>query len=50
MNNGVWITVIDMVLDTLRTMAMFWLLKMSVAVATESGLKVPGLFDLVMTA
>lgn len=47
---NVWVTVVDMTLDTLRTMAMFWLIKMAVALAKDSGVPLPGLEQIVMAA
>jgi len=48
--NNVWNTVVDMTLDTLRTMAMFWLIKMGVALAKDSGIPLPGIEQIVMAA
>ena len=47
---NVWTTIVDMTLDTLRTMAMFWLLKMAVAIAKDAGVPLPGVEQIVMAA
>lgn len=42
-----WDTIVDMILDTLKTMALFFLIKNAVA---ASPIQIPGLFEIVKTA
>lgn len=42
-----WSTIVDMVLDTLKTMCIFFLLKNAVA---ASPIEIPGIFPIIKTA